>query len=873
MKKVIRLWTKKLSVALCLSMLMQSTVLAAETVPDGNLVETIAEQTLNESESIDIGQSITNNESANSDEGEPEPEIESNEDKESIFESIMETEETQNNLDNESVSNEGNSNTLPASDSILSAPNMLSAEVNNYDFSVSLDADKGVIIAVLNYSGDTNRVQNVAFPTWTEYNGQDDIMWHIADKTDTSTWKAEIPLSSYSFEKGIYNVHSYIYFNDGTNECAGMEDLDVQVDPKGTLTVSVNKEQSKIVARLSNVPNTNQITQVAFPVWTTEKGQDDIVWHIADKIDSSTYEAAIDIKNHNGEVGEYEVHAYEYNLNGQPIFIDSAKCNIAKMTSATGVQLLDKNVEYGEFRAQVIDVKSPAEVTNVRFAVWSEKNGQDDIKWYEGSHSGNVWYADISAENHNYDSGKYYIHCYSYDSRGVQQLLTMAEKQINVTLTEKMKLSLDGEQSKITATLSGAMYDSSITQVVFAVWTEAGGQDDLVMHIADKIGTGTYQAVIDIKNHNGEIGLYNIHAYKYKGSNNPQFITAMTAEVSGFNAATGIQMLDQNPAMGTFRAQIINVTSPATITNVRFAVWTENNGQDDIKWYEGSHSGNVWYADITSGNHGFESGKYNIHCYAYDSRGAFQLLGTSTKILNVTQKSGFAVENDGNTYYYNNDGSKLKGWATLNGSQYFFDRTTGAMQKGWSYIDGYKLYFGDNGQLVENVDSIIGKQSNYYLKVNTSTNTVTIFAKDGSNGYIIPVKKMICSTGLPATPTVKGTFTVRRLGLWWTLMGPVYGQYVSQIYGGYLFHSAWYHVNGNKKSLSVSEYRKLGTNASHGCVRLTVADAKWIYDNCNGSQVYVYSGADTDPFRKPARPNPVVISGDWGYDPTDPSFQ
>ena len=104
-----------------------------------------------------------------------------------------------------------------------------------------------------------------------------------------------------------------------------------------------------------------------------------------------------------------------------------------------------------------------------------------------------------------------------------------------------------------------------------------------------------YQAVIDIKNHNGEIGLYNIHAYKYKGSNHPQFITAMTAEVCGFNAATGIQMLDQNPAMGTFRAQIINVTSPATITNVRFAVWTENNGQDDIKWYEGSHSGNVWY--------------------------------------------------------------------------------------------------------------------------------------------------------------------------------------------------------------------------------------------------------------------------------------
>ena len=103
-------------------------------------------------------------------------------------------------------------------------------------------------------------------------------------------------------------------------------------------------------------------------------------------------------------------------------------------------------------------------------------------------------------------------------------------------------------------------------------------------------------------------------------------------------------------------------------------------------------------------------------------------------------------------------------------------------------------------------------------------------------------------------------------------MGPVYGQYVSQIYNDYLFHSSWYYVNGNRRSLSVSEYRKLGANASHGCVRMTVGDSKWIFDNCNGSTVYIYSGADTDPLRRPVRPNPVVISGDWGYDPTDPAI-
>ena len=159
------------------------------------------------------------------------------------------------------------------------------------------------------------------------------------------------------------------------------------------------------------------------------------------------------------------------------------------------------------------------------------------------------------------------------------------------------------------------------------------------------------------------------------------------------------------------------------------------------------------------------------------------------------------------------------------------------------------------------MDSIIGKQSSYLLKVNTTTNTVSVYARDGANGYIIPVKNMICSTGNPGTPTIHGTFTVKRLGRWWELMGPVWGQYVSQIYGGYLFHSAWYHVNGNNRTLSVSEYLKLGQNASHGCVRLTVADAKWIYDNCNGSTVTVYSSSSMDnKFDKPARPTPVAVS-------------
>lgn len=152
---------------------------------------------------------------------------------------------------------------------------------------------------------------------------------------------------------------------------------------------------------------------------------------------------------------------------------------------------------------------------------------------------------------------------------------------------------------------------------------------------------------------------------------------------------------------------------------------------------------------------------------------------------------------------------------------------------------------------------------NYWLQVNKGTNVVTVFRNDGT-----PERAFVCSVG-NATPI--GTFYTPNKYRWHELDGPSYGQYCTRITAGYLFHSVWYYRNGDYASQSYVQYNKLGTTASHGCVRLTVADAKWIYDNCPlGTRVTVmYGSSANDPLGKPVAIKVPNVREGW--DPTDPN--
>lgn len=156
----------------------------------------------------------------------------------------------------------------------------------------------------------------------------------------------------------------------------------------------------------------------------------------------------------------------------------------------------------------------------------------------------------------------------------------------------------------------------------------------------------------------------------------------------------------------------------------------------------------------------------------------------------------------------------------------------------------------------------------YYIRVNYTANCVTVYKKDDNEDYTVPVKAMVCSTGT-ATPK-SGTYKTTDKYRWHLLEGNVYGQYCMRITGHILFHSVPY-FKKSPDTLEYEEYDKLGTTASAGCIRLSVEDTKWIYDNCSsGTYVNFYSDSDPGPLGKPSAQKISSNTECRNWDPTDP---
>ena len=219
---------------------------------------------------------------------------------------------------------------------------------------------------------------------------------------------------------------------------------------------------------------------------------------------------------------------------------------------------------------------------------------------------------------------------------------------------------------------------------------------------------------------------------------------------------------------------------------------------------------------------------------------------------------------DGVLRYIDGTGSNHTGWGWLGNDRYYFIDSYPVT--GWQYIDGYKYYFGEDGKLVSDVESLLAGGP-YEIHINKEMNCMTIFAADGGNGYIIPVKSFLTSTG-DDTPT--GTFHVPEKFRWRLMIHDVWTQYATRINSGYpiLIHSIIFSAN-NPYTVWASTYNNLGIARSAGCIRLSTGDAKWVYDHCPvGTTIKIYNSKYAGPFERPCIAKEIPFEQTW--DPTDP---
>ena len=245
----------------------------------------------------------------------------------------------------------------------------------------------GFDVHITNVSGGDKAIQGVSVPVWTAKDGQDDLVWHQADRQSDGSYKVRINVSDHKSEAGEYIVHlyyvqdgkmvgiggtsttvpvqnatrhnlpasgsytftartgikaeprvaspelayydagmsvnydkivngdgyewlSYLSYNGNRRYVAVAELAQQESKPSGTINIE-NLSNLGFDVHITNVSGGDKAIQgVSVPVWTAKDGQDDLVWHQADRQSDGSYKVRINVSDHKSEAGEYIVHLY-----------------------------------------------------------------------------------------------------------------------------------------------------------------------------------------------------------------------------------------------------------------------------------------------------------------------------------------------------------------------------------------------------------------------------------------------------------------------------------------------------------------------------------------------------------------------------------
>ncbi|WP_115275992.1 GBS Bsp-like repeat-containing protein [Streptococcus massiliensis] len=183
---------------------------------------------------------------------------------------------------------------------------------------VNKDDQNGTFDIIVTEVSNPGGVKVVKVPTWSTEGGQDDLFWYTAEKQSDGTYRAHVDSKNHKNSRGEYNIHLYYYQDNHTFKL--IQEVTTQVHhTRATGNISiVNKDDQNgtfdiVVTEVSNPAGGVQVVKV--PTWSTEGGQDDLVWYTAVRQPDGSYRVHVDSRNHKNSTGEYNIHLYYYQDN------------------------------------------------------------------------------------------------------------------------------------------------------------------------------------------------------------------------------------------------------------------------------------------------------------------------------------------------------------------------------------------------------------------------------------------------------------------------------------------------------------------------------------------------------------------------------
>ena len=380
------------------------------------------------------------------------------------------------------------------------------------------DTVAGTFDAVVRDIVAPNGVKDILVPSWSLAGGQDDLIWHKATRQADGSYRVTIKATDHKNSTGKYRADAYLVDNSNTPFYLTEKVVEVtQTRPTASLIIENNNaELGTFDAVVRNISAPNGIKEVLVPSWSLVNGQDDLIWHKATRQSDGSYRVTIKSDEHKNSLGNYRADLYIVDNKNQHHYITETVVDVKHNKPIGTISIVNNNKDTGTFDVIIKDVYSPKGVRTVQVPTWSDKDGQDDLRWYEATRQANGDYkVSVKASDHKNSTGKYFVHLYYIQNDGTQVGVggtsTEVEFRNAKTKTQAYIKDVNSNNGTYTVVVDQAPQGRQIKNIRVAAWSQAH-QENLYWYATAPSGMHT-EVQVSVANHQYQKGNYTTHVY------------------------------------------------------------------------------------------------------------------------------------------------------------------------------------------------------------------------------------------------------------------------------------------------------------------------------------------------------------------------